>query len=170
MHIARSFPAGSAALSHAAEERLCPDEWHSRLRRLYAYWQSICPADGLPGRQHFDPTAVTGVLPHVWLLDVQAEPFRLCYRLVGTAVSEAHRRELKGLWFDEAHPDLAKEPEFLARYRRVVETRRPSWRKGSPYMSLHHRMVENLVLPMARNGRDVDMLLCITQLHEPIGA
>lgn len=145
-----------------------PDTWKPRIRRLHDYWRAIHPPEGLPGRQHFDPMAVTDLLPHIWLLDVQLEPFRLRYRLTGTAMVESHRRELTGLWLDEAHPHLNNLPDYNARYRRVVAERQPSWRRGRPFMDHHHRIVENIVLPLATDGCRVDILLCISELDEPI--
>lgn len=72
-------------------------EWHPRICRLYSYWQTKHPPNGLPGRQHIDPLELRDLLPTIWLLDVQREPFRLRYPVVGTGIVEAmgarsHRR------------------------------------------------------------------------------
>ncbi len=145
---------------------LCEESWHPDIRRLYQYWRAIHPAQGLPGRQHFDPLAVGPLLSRLWLVDVQRQPFRLRYRLVGTQLTERAGRELTGLWFDEAHPEIVTIPNFYHRFRMVCEDRQPSWRRGPPGLFFLHKVdileIENLFLPLAQDGETVDMLCCLT--------
>jgi hypothetical protein len=145
----------------ASEERA---RWHPKVERLYAYWLAIHPAGALPGRQHFDPLAVHDLLPNIWLLDVQREPFRLRYRLAGTRITERLGREVTGLWLDEAHPHLAGDPGYFNRYRGVVLDATPSWRRGRPVFQQdeHVAELENLMLPLAADGVHVDVLLILT--------
>jgi len=147
--------------------------WHPRIARLYRYWLSIHPpAGGLPGRQHFDPVDVPELLPGIWLLDVQHRPFRLRYRLVGTGIVEAVGREVTGQWLDQAHPHLRNDATFFERYRRAAEQKRPEWRKGKPRIWAHRDFgeIENLLLPLARDGATVDILLAFTVLYRPDGS
>jgi hypothetical protein len=153
------------------DQRLEPQTWHPKLQRILAYWQQIHPPQGLPGRRHVDPIAIADVLPGVWLLDVQREPFRLRYRLVGTRIVEAIGREVTGQWLDEAHPHLANDSVYIGRYRKVVETAEPSRRRGTAKIWLHddYREIENVVLPLASDGKNVDMLMVLTVLHRHDG-
>jgi len=142
--------------------------WHPKLRGVYEYWRSIHPAAGLPGRQHVEPGDLTRVLPSLWLLDVQREPFRLRYRLVGTRITELVGRELTGQWLDEAHPHSLEEPGFFVNFLAVVERHQPSWRKSKPTLYLHDRdftTIERLLLPLARDGATVDMIMACTVFH-----
>mgnify|MGYP003675869888 CR=1 FL=1 len=145
--------------------------WHPDIGAIYAYWDAIRPApERLPARRHLDPAAIVRLLPDIWMLDVHRDPFRMRYRLVGTAVVAAHGRELTGQWFDEAHPNLG--PEYYKRYQDVVETHRPSWRRGPPFLDQRSRMlriVENIVLPLAEDGATVDILLCLTRIYGDTG-
>lgn len=145
--------------------------WHPRAQRLYRYWRSISPSGALPGRQHFDPVDIPDLLSCLWLLDVQRAPFRLRYRLAGTTIVEAIGREVTGQWLDEAHPDIEDRAGFLARYSGVVERGQPSWRKGYPRLWAHRDfdLVENLLLPFARDGQTVDMLCALTVLYRRDG-
>ena len=145
--------------------------WHPRVARLYRYWLSIHPAEGLPGRQHFDPVDVPELLPGIWLLDVQRKPFRLRYRLVGTAIVEAVGREVTGQWLDKAHPHLGGMAGFFERYRRAVEQKQPEWRRGKPRIWTHRDFgeIENLLLPLAADGATVDILIAYTVLYRPDG-
>jgi len=143
-------------------------EWHPNLRKMLAYWRSIHPPVGLPGRRHLDALAIPKeLLPGVWLLDVQREPFRLRYRLVGTEIIQAIGREVTGQWLDEAHPHITDDADFFARYRRSIETGEPSQRRGRArlWINRDYREVENIILPLASDGRTVDMLLLYTYLH-----
>lgn len=144
-----------------------PDEralWHPKVERLYAYWLAIHPPGALPGRQHFDPLAVHDLLPNIWLLDVQRAPFRLRYRLAGTRITERLGREVTGQWLDEAHPHLARSDAYFHRYRAVVDGAHPSWRRGPPFFRQdeHVAELENLMLPLAGDGVNVDVLLILT--------
>src|SRR3546814_9213349 len=51
-----------------------PSGYHPDIAALVAYWHSIHPPQGLPGRRHFDPVDVPWLLPHIWLLDVFRDP------------------------------------------------------------------------------------------------
>jgi hypothetical protein len=162
-----SSPETGAGPSKALSELFAPKElarWHAKVARLYAYWLSIHPAGGLPGRRHFDPLAVHELLPNIWLLDVQREPFRLRYRLAGTMITDRLGREVTGLWLDEAHPHLASDPDYFRRYRSVAFDATPSWRRGKPNFRQdeHVAEIENLMLPLACDGVTVDMLLVIS--------
>lgn len=141
---------------------------HPKIARILAYWRTLHPAPGvLPGRQHFDPMAIPDVLPGVWLLDVQREPFRLRYRLAGTRIVASIGREITGEWFDAVHPEAAEQPGYLDRYRSVVDGGRPSWRRGKPRLWSRRGCseIENIVLPFATDGVAVDMLLTATVLY-----
>jgi len=142
--------------------------WHPRVSAFFNYWQSLRPAAGiLPSRKDFDPFAIPKLLPGVWLLDIQREPFRLRYRLAGTAVVEYIGLEVTGMWLDEAHPDIASKPGYLDRYRAVVETGTPNWRRGQPRLTILKEFlgIENLLLPLASDGRHVDMIAAYSIMH-----
>ncbi len=137
--------------------------WHAKIARFFLYWRSIHPPQGLPGRAHLDPLAIPTLLPGIWLLDVQHEPFRLRYRLAGTETVEAIGAEVTGRWMDEVNPHLTRESGYLDRYRAIVAQRLPSWRRGPPLlMSQRVRTIENIVVPLAADGVTVDMLAALT--------
>jgi hypothetical protein len=140
------------------------DAWHPRLQRLHQYWLDIHPTDGLPGRQHVDPIDIPDLLSNLWLLEVQREPFRLRYRLAGTSIVYAAKREVTGQWLDDVRPQVRTIPGYFDRYRAIVETKEPSWRRGPPnfQMNAYFVSLQNLFLPLARDGRNVDMILAGT--------
>src|SRR3546814_812933 len=157
------------AAAHIASEKEGPAEvasaatnWHPDIRKRQAYWKTSRPAADLwPGGKHREPGRFGPRLPGVWLRDVHRDPFRLRYRLTGTAVVAAHGRELAGLWFDEAHSDMPH--GYHVRYEAVAEGHIPSWRRGEPFLDQRSRDIatlENLLLPLATDGRVADILLC----------
>jgi hypothetical protein len=152
---------------HSASD-LVAVEAHARIQRIYAHWKAIHPAPGLlPGRQHLDPMALGDLLPGVWLVDVAQNPFRLRYRLVGTGVVEAMGRDVTGQWLDEAHPHLVNDDVYWQRSRDIVAGKVPSWRRGPPHLWKHetYSIVENLIMPLAADGTNVDMLCILSVFY-----
>lgn len=166
-----SFAARTAIISIWRDEDLARAGAHVKVRRAFQYWKSLHISTGLPGRQHVDPLAIPDLLPGLWLLDVQREPFRLRYRLVGTRVVRAIGREVTGQWLDEAHPEIGGDPNYLARPRQVVETGVPSWRRGTPnlWQPEIFGAIENLMMPLASDGHRVDVLMTLTVFYDTEG-
>jgi hypothetical protein len=148
--------------------------WHPDIQEIYRYWVCIHPDNGLPGCRQFDPIDLRQFLPRLWLLEVQRRPFRLRYRLAGTRICELAGRELTGLWLDESHTLIAEKPDSLDRFRHVVETSEPSWRRGTPNLFLVEKAdfteTENLFMPLAQDGRTVDMILAYTIFYRLDGS
>jgi len=147
--------------------------WNPLIARFFEYWLAISPAGGLPGRQHFDPLDIVALMPRVWLLDVVhgvAGP-RFRYRLVGTREVQTLEREVTGRWLDEAHPHLKEKPNGFARFEYIADKGKATYRKG-PVTFVHHkddRIVENCILPMARDGTVVDMIAGCSVLYRSTG-
>jgi hypothetical protein len=139
-----------------------PPACDGRIRRLYDYWRSIQPAqDRLPGRQHLEPLDLPELLQWLLLVDVVGEPPRFRYRLIGTGQARVMECDLTGRWLDEAYDhfrDKRDHAEFVAvaggqiRYSRCP----PEYR-----VERSHVLMERLLLPLARDGLSVDMVLGI---------
>jgi hypothetical protein len=141
---------------------LDPGSWHPKVKQLYDYWRAVHPPAGLPGRQHIDPIDLPRFLPHLFLVDVERAPLRFRYRLVGTDYVRMMGHDLTGQHLDEVHPGF--HGLIQRQYIDLVERRRPAYRKG-PVMYVEamkdHLFVERLVVPLARDGSTVDMILGI---------
>ena len=150
-----------------------PAAWHPKIRQLHAHWRSIHPApDRLPGRQHLDPLSIPALLPNIWLVDVVRGPFRLRYRLVGTRIVDGLGADFTGQWFDEAHPDFGPAGRTYQDYLRVVEQKEVSWRRGKPIFMAYAEAcveIERILLPLARDGQTVDMIIAITIFFDAAG-
>jgi hypothetical protein len=145
--------------------------WNPKVARFFAYWLALKPQQGLPGRQHFDPLAIPDLMPRVWMLDVLREPLRYRYRLVGTKEVETLQREVTGMFFDEVHAHPHDKRETYGRFSEAVNGQIASYRKGN-LVAIHkqeHVLVENCLVPMARDGRTVDLLIGFSVLYRRDG-
>jgi hypothetical protein len=138
----------------------------ARITELYHYWLSIRPRPTLlPGRKQFSPHAVPRLLRSIWLVDVRRDPLRFKYRLVGTEHVEAAKSDPTGRWYDEAHPRFTQSSAY-AQFTAAAERAEIAFYRGPPVyvIDAKFRIIERLILPMAQDGRNVDMLLGITVL------
>ena len=136
------------------------DAWHPTITALYHYWLGLHPGTGLPGRQHVDPCAVAPLLPHMFMVDVIREPVRFRYRLVGTEYVRLIGKDLTGRYLDEVHPGF--HGTVLRQYVEAAEHGRPAYRKGPVLYANPERQylgMERIIVPLARNGTEVDILL-----------
>jgi len=153
------------AMASATEQTGVP---HAKIQRLIDHWRALAPAPGLlPGRQHLDPARIAALLPHVWLLDILAgPPRRYRYRLIGTGIIDAGTPVRPGDFVDD--PKLSPQPASAARIiDAAVDCKAPDWRRGPPVV--HHskqvRELERVLLPLARDGVNVDMVLGMTLFY-----
>jgi len=160
-------PADEIAPAALIDDRAPEVPWNPSIRRLYDYSRRIAPPGRLPGRQHFDPVEVPDLLRGIWIVEVARNPFRLRYRLVGTRVVDALGFDPTGMWLDDAHPRTATTPAFFARYEKVAENGIPSRRRGPAtlWTDKDHREIENILLPLAADGRNVDMIVVLTAIY-----
>lgn len=135
--------------------------WHAHARSLLFYWRNRCHDGRLPARDMINPADLRGILPYMWMLDIQPEPWRFLYRLAGTRFVAALGLEVTRRWYDEARP-LA----WAANRNRLITVARdalPTWRRGRmPLETGDWREVENLMLPLAADGRHPDIILGIS--------
>lgn len=137
-----------------------PRCWHPVIAASYAYWRRVAPKGRLPGRQHLDPSEIPRLLPYLWLMDVQHAPRCYRWRLIGSLAQTGSLVLRRGDPL-EGRLEADRLEQALAVLDAVVETRRPSWTKGQPILPHDPavKSVERLVLPLARDGTVVDMLL-----------
>lgn len=126
---------------------------------LYAYWAGLRRSGRLPGRDDIRPDDFKRLLPTVSLIDVQREPLDFRLRLAGTGLYGVYGREITGRSLGEVYNTGAAD-YWRRELTKIVEDRRPAvgvhslaWRGAS------HISILWLRLPLATNGRDVDMIL-----------
>ena len=145
--MAQLAPSGAAARAH---------------QEVFAYWSSLRRDGRLPGRADISPHDLKRLLPTVSLIDVVRDAsgeksYR--QRLAGTGLYSVYGREITGRTLDDVYNTAAAQ-YWRTELDKVVETGRPGvgfhnlgWR-GAGHMSILW-----LRLPLASNGREVDMIL-----------
>jgi hypothetical protein len=73
------------------------------IRALHRWWESHCGED-IPERISLDPVNLKQLLANLIISDVEHDPFRVRYRLVGTNVVSAVGLDFTGRYLDELVP------------------------------------------------------------------
>ena len=162
--MAASFTTGLAAgapLQRDAQRRepgAAPEITHPELRELHQHWEARRGTRPMPARADFDPVELPrALLPNLFLVDVEEEPRRFRYRLVGTELTAVMKRELKGLYIDEM-PFLFRKFALPA-YAEVMERAAPTYRQINALEALWRIRYERLLLPLSDDGRRINMIL-----------
>ncbi|HEX6121071.1 MAG TPA: PAS domain-containing protein [Dongiaceae bacterium] len=142
-----------------------------RVKDLHHYWQSKCGAGTLPPRAAIDPTEIPRLLPYLVITEIEAEPMRIRYRLVGTQAVETTGWDFTNRYLDEC--GFVVEPLLLACYRRLVATRTPifayyewfkkDWRKPKGAIGAN----ECGYFPLSSDGVRIDMAIDIADPANP---
>jgi len=132
------------------------------LRQLYDYWFEKARGRQMPDRSDIHPAHIPKLLPHISLVDVDADSGACCVRLAGTRLRDVYDREITGLAVEEL--DVGDKRDYwMAAYRRTVAEGKPT--QGivrGPRVNKEHLVQFWLKLPLARKSGDgVGMLLCI---------
>jgi hypothetical protein len=151
-------------------EESFPDQ---RLKSLYRYWTAKRTGRALPGRPDIDPADLLTTLPHLLLIDVieGGQDFR--YRLVGTEIQRHIGRPVTGHLVSET---LSGEYlDYIHSLHRLTVDEAVAIYSESNFIeglsgfapTTEYKRTYRLMLPLAKNGVSVDMLLC-GQIFGPI--
>lgn len=126
---------------------------------MFAYWASRREGASLPGRKAIHPQHFKRHLPTISLIDVFEGPRDYRLRLAGTGLYGVYGREITGQSLEDVYAGPAA-AYWRTELDKIVDSRRPgvgvhglAWR-GAPHLSILW-----LRMPLAGNGRDVDMIL-----------
>jgi hypothetical protein len=94
------------------------------VRMLHAWWLAHRGAYGIPDRRDLDPAALRALLPNLFITDIEPQPFRVRYRLVGTKAVRTIGFDITGRYLDEL---LSATPEvpWIDYYKTVYDSRAP---------------------------------------------
>lgn len=135
------------------------------LRRVFDYWLAGIEGGCLPGRRHIAPEELKDVLPRLFLIDVAEGGERLRYRLIGTRVAAWSGGDATGRNLDD--PSCGKgRHAFIEMVRSVVRERRPHLTlQMEAIFGGSYCMFDRLMLPLAADGRNVDMVLGVADMR-----
>ncbi|MFC3229734.1 PAS domain-containing protein [Marinibaculum pumilum] len=123
------------------------------------YWRAKSGPRTMPARGDIRPADLPGLLPYMFLIDIETEPLRLRYRLLGTALTEAVGRDSTGRYCDEICPPPAM-ARIEAGYRWMMAARAPVRTHGR---AIHHVVgfydYEMLHLPLSPDNDRVTMVV-----------
>src|SRR5688572_11163045 len=131
-----------------------------RIRQLHDYWKSKCSDVAPPPRSAIEPAEIRPLLPYLVLTELTPDPFRVCYRLVGTAVVRAHGHDFTG----REHGSVASlaESGIDESYRRALTTAAPVFGRTALYAGDQSWLAfEYALFPLSDNGRTVNKCLAI---------
>lgn len=96
-----------------------------RIHRLHAYWLHQRDKRGgqLPRRGDIAPDQIRDLLPNIMIVDVERDPMRFRYRLVGTRVVEYNGVEFTGRYLGEI--GWPEEQDLIDSYTFVADSRQP---------------------------------------------
>jgi len=132
-----------------------------RADALYRYWLSR-RGDTLPTRADIDPAEIKSLLPYVMIVDIHRDPFRIYYRLVGTAVAHFSGVDFTGTFLDELAFDICATTDLVNAYRVVCDNKRPGI--GMAFAQLNHQTaldVEYIICPLVGANGEVSQCLVL---------
>jgi hypothetical protein len=130
------------------------------VRSLHRWWLSRHASD-IPDRADLDPTDLKRLLPNLFIADVEHDPFRIRYRLVGTKAIEATGFDLTGRYLDDLLPANIDDP-WMDFYHRAYRTRSPVFGEiNAPTTTGGRFIYEFGLFPLRKGGLSVDQFVAI---------
>jgi len=125
------------------------------IQRLHAYWLSLA-SGAVPERSRLDPAAIKELLPYICIVEFEADPFRVHYRLSGTKVDEINGFSLMGTYLDQLGTKASSGAvaHLTTYYRRCWETGKACFSSYHwPRRSGGHLDVKFAMFPLAVDGK-----------------
>jgi hypothetical protein len=135
------------------------------IRALHSWWLDHARSD-IPDRSELHPEDVKPLLPYLLISDVEYNPFRIRYRLVGTKVVEATGIDFTGRYLDELLPSDEDEP-WMDDYAAAYHGRCPV--AGRTVISVRSgvRFVYEFgIFPLRRGGSVIDQFVAVEDYFE----
>lgn len=133
-----------------------------RLARLYDYWLEKRGDRLCPGRCDIDPLDLRWILGHLCLLEHLPDGDEFRFRLYGVHFVQKEGMDLTGKLMSD-HPDRVHAARVNRLLRHIRRNARP-W-AGHEQSTIAGRpwSYTSLMLPLAADGRTVDMILVATE-------
>jgi hypothetical protein len=95
-----------------------------KTRALFGYWQRL-QAGGQPRRASLEPVDMKPYLANLLTGNIEPQPFRVLYKLVGTLVADYSQYDFSSRYLDELGYGGRDDVDWESCYRHVHATRRP---------------------------------------------
>jgi hypothetical protein len=142
---------------HASIETVESD----RIRQFARWWLGARNGRDLPSRSDFDPAQWKPLLPYLLVAEAHTRPFRVRYRLVGTAVVYVAGFDFTWQFLDDMLAGDAAEP-WVENYRVAYESRGPVYGTTS-VPTLHGDLFHYsyAIFPLGMGGEEVAQFVSI---------
>jgi hypothetical protein len=135
------------------------------------YWYAKRGARKMPSPKDIDPVDFARHMPHLMMIQVDYDPFRLTYRLIGEEVAHSHGINLRGHPVTDANehtPNLGTVLHEL--YKAVATLRRPIGVGGAmEFGGRGHMTFEAAYMPLSTDGECTDRIFTVTS-YQPLSA
>jgi len=96
----------------------------AKTRALFAYWRQL-QESGRPSRASLDPVAMKPYLSNLITGNIELDPFRVLYKLVGTTVVEYSQCDFSNRYLDELGYSGRDDVDWEVNYRHLHKNRHP---------------------------------------------
>ena len=134
----------------------------TRVKVLYDYWNRLRAGRLFPTRADIDPAAVKPILPHLMMVEISRDPFRVYYRLVGTEIVRFAKFDFTNRYADELTFQDDQTEDWTVFYRKTVESGQPgigvtSWTIEGGLT----RWIEFLICPLSDDGVTINRCVAV---------
>jgi hypothetical protein len=134
------------------------------IQQMHLYWLGKCGEQVMPSRAQIAPEEIPKLLPYLILVDLESEPFRIYYRLVGTAIQLRNNRNATGRYLDELNDPT--EAEITATYRWVYDRHRPYFGRANLASRIGTPITfEYAIWPLSDDSRRVNKCVAMEVYH-----
>lgn len=135
---------------------------------LHAYWRAAAPEDEVPRQKDLHIAEMPDCRGNIALVDIEPEPFRARYLLVGSALVRLLGKDPTGLYVEDVYSkDIAE--EALGAFRRVVGERQPLFYRREFQILGKSFGYKRLLLPLRLKSEEVRrVLLCIRPIDRKL--
>jgi len=137
-----------------------------QIRRFVEYWQGKRGAARYPSRAALDPIDFRYVLGDVVIIEAKRAapgsqfPWLFRYRLIGTNVVSRDGYDLTNKSLDDL-PEAEYRERVRTTWNAVCDSGMPAHHIRNLHLDNRVRCYEAVVLPLASNGDDIDMLISV---------
>lgn len=125
-------------------------------------WEGLKRGRLFPARQDVDPFIFQAWLPYISIVELQDDPFRVFYRLVGTEVARFGQEDFSYKWLSDTNWDPALKAANLEIYRRLREQRAPQFGLSKiEWEQRDDRVFEWGVFPLSHDGQAITHCLSV---------
>jgi hypothetical protein len=136
------------------------------IRALHVYWTAKRGARAMPTRGDIDPSEIKALLPNLIIVDIEADPFRVRYRLLGTKVVMESGNDFTGRYLDELIAADFDAP-WEACYRLTWADRMPVFGDTTvPTRDGGRFSYEFGIFPLGGGGSGVTQCVCVEDYGE----